>query len=407
MGRPAALVLVGKGGIVEQLDVVIIGGGAMGSAAAWQVAKTGRSVALLEAHAAGHTLGSSHGGSRIYRATYVQPEYLRLMQEALPLWDELESESGAQLLTRVGVVSHGFPPHDFEAPMRAYGIDLEVLTPADAQERWPAMRFEGKVLFEQDTAGRVNADRTIEVLQALAQRAGAVVRHESPVLAARGQHDGVVVVTQEKEYLAQRVVLATGGWLNTLATELLDLPQPLPLQVVEVAPVHFQIALGPGNGPSGQGSMTEANWPSFTHDHAPTNPVTGAPTRWPGIVYGLATDGEGIKVGFNAYGKRLTADTRTFTPREGDIELHQAYAREWLPGLDTSKVEALSCTYTRTPSDDFVLDRRGRVIVASCCSGHGFKFTPKIGALIAELVAQPLDQVPAQSEEIFSLSRYI
>lgn len=386
---------------MEHVDVVVIGGGAMGSAAAWQLAKRGKSVVVLEKYGPGHTQGSSHGGSRIYRATYAHPAYLNLMAQSLKMWDELEAETNTQLLTRVGVVSHGFPPHDFEAPMRAQGIDLEVLVPDAAVERWPGMRFEGKVLFEKDTAGRVNADLTLEVLQARAAELGAVIRYNSPVLSAQNVDAGVVVVTDQVEYLASRVVLATGGWMNELATELLGLKEPLPFTVVEVAPVHFQISAQTAGG------MTQENWPSFTHDHAPQDPATGKPTPWPGIVYGLATSGEGIKVGFNAYGKVVSSNNRTWKQAQGDLELHQAYAGRWLPGLDPAQVEPLSCTYTRTPTDDFILDRRGRVVIASCCSGHGFKFTPKIGSLIADLVTEPLTQDAALTHDLFTLRSHL
>ena len=386
---------------MEHVDVVVIGGGAMGSAAAWQLAKRGKSVVLLEQYGPGHTQGSSHGGSRIYRATYAQPEYLHLMAQSLKMWDELEAETNTQLLTRVGVVSHGFPPHDFEAPMRAQGINLEVLDPSAAHERWPAMLFEGKVLFEKDTAGRVNADLTLDVLQARAAQLGAVIRHNAPVISAHTEDCGVIVVTDQVEYLAQRVVLATGGWMNELAYGLLGLKDPLPLTVVEVAPVHFQISA------QASGAMTQENWPSFTHDHRPKDPKTGKATQWPGIVYGLATEGEGIKVGFNAYGKVVDAKNRTWQQGEGDLELHQAYARRWLPGLDADRVEPLSCTYTRTPTDDFILDRRGRVVIASCCSGHGFKFTPKIGSLIADLATQPLDHDSPLTHDLFTLNKHL
>lgn len=386
---------------MQHVDVVVIGGGAMGSAAAWQLAKRGKSVVLLEQYGPGHQKGSSHGGSRIYRATYAQSEYLDLMAQALPLWDGLEAETNTELLTRVGVVSHGYPPRDFETPMRAKGVNLQVMSPQEAQERWPAMRFEGKVLFEKDTAGRVNADLTIEVLQRRAAELGAVVRHHSPVLNARHEAGGVVVATADAEYFADRLVLATGGWMNQLAVDLLGLDRPLPLQVVEVAPVHFQINAKLAAG------MTEADWPSFTHDHAPVDPATGQPTRWPGIVYGLATTGEGIKVGFNAYGQEVSADARTWETRPGDVQLHQDYARQWLPGLDPEAVTEINCTYTRTPSDDFIMDRRGRVVVASCCSGHGFKFTPMIGKMLADLAEQPLDQEPAQAAELFALRNHI
>lgn len=408
----------------SKFDVVVIGGGAMGSAAAWQLAKRGRSVALLEQFGPAHVNGSSHGGSRIYRATYVQDEYLNLMKQALPMWEELEQESGARLLTRVGLVSHGFPPHDFEAPMRAHGIPLEVLTPQEAEERWPGMRFEGKVLFEHSTAGRVNADLTVAALQHRIVREGGEVHHNVQVLDVQPARNGLVVETTNGVLLADRVVLAAGGWTNRLAPKLLGLDQELPLRVVEVAPAHFQICATltqPGHSETdgGEGDegivvnqgqhhgLTEANWPAFTHDHAPTDPTTGAPTRWPGIVYGLATDGEGIKVGFNAYGRDTDPDARTWVPREGDRELHADYVRQWLPGLVPESAEFLSCTYTRTPTDDFLVDRVGRVVIASPCSGHGFKFTPVLGKMIADLACEDIDAPVTARPELFALRKLL
>lgn len=388
-----------------QWDVVIVGGGAMGSAAAWQLARRGRSVVVCEQFSVGHTRGSSHGGSRIYRTTYAQPEYVGLMRQALGEWDLLEAESGVNLLSRVGLVSHGFPPVDFEQPMRDAGIPVEVLSAVEAGERWPGMRCEGKVLFEHSTAGRVNADLAVAVLQQEAVRHGAQVRHNTRVIDVR-QHPGFVEVVTEGETLtASRVVLATGGWMNALAPRATGVDQALPLDVIEVAPAHFALA---ESLPSGDPNpMAEDTWPSFTHDHAPTHPVTGEPTRWPGIVYGLATPGEGIKVGFNAYGRTVTADTRTFTYAAGDDALHRDYVRQWLPGLNPDASEFLSCTYTKTPSNDFVLDRCGRVVVASPCSGHGFKFTPTLGGLIADLATEP-DHAPTSSvPELFRLAHHL
>lgn len=402
-----------------KFDVVVIGGGAMGSAAAWQLAKRGRSVALLEQFGPAHANGSSHGGSRIYRATYSQSEYLDLMAQALPMWDDLEEESGAKLLTRVGLVSHGFPPHDFEEPMRAHGIPLDVLSAEEAEERWPGMKFEGKVLYEHSTAGRVNADLTLAALQHRTAKMGGEIHHNTKVLDVQHVRNGMIIETTNGVFLADRVVLAAGGWTNKLAPKLLGLEGALPLSVVEVAPAHFQIkatfadatadpATHPAEG-EGEGKgivenqMTVANWPAFTHDHAPTNPATGEPTRWPGIVYGLGTDGEGIKVGFNAYGRITDPDERTWQPREGDLELHADYVREWLPGLVPESAEFMSCTYTRTPSDDFLLDRVGRVIVASPCSGHGFKFTPVLGKMIADLACEDIDAPVQGRPELFAL----
>lgn len=382
----------------EKLDVIVVGAGATGLATAWKLAQAGRSVTVLEQFSKAHKKGSSHGGSRIYRATYVQREYLDLMHHALEMWRELESDSGIKLLSEVGLVSHGFPPHDFEQPMRDAGIPLEVLTAHEAGERWPGLRFEGKVLHESKTAGRVNADQTLVALeQELVKHGGAVV-YNARVTDARVEADHVVVESEAGIFQAGQIVLAAGGWTNRLAPSLLGLDAPLDMEVIEVAPAHFAI------NPLTAGAMDESNWPSFTHDHAPVDPATGEPTRWPGIVYGLATDGEGIKVGFNAYGVSLDADARTFASRPGDLQLHADYVEQWLPGLDPTTGVDLSCTYTRTPTDDFLIDRRGRVVVASPCSGHGFKFMPALGEMIANVVLSDESDISSARPDLFSLA---
>lgn len=383
----------------EKFDVIVIGAGATGLATAWKLAQAGRSVKVLEQFEAAHKNGSSHGGSRIYRATYVQREYLDLMDRALGLWDELETESGLSLLSKVGLLSHGFPPRDYEQPMRDAGIPLEVLSPQEAQERWPGMKFEGKVLHEHKTAGRVNADRALVAFEQELVKLGGSVQYGARVIDARVEIDGVVVESTAGTFHADKVVLAAGGWTNKLAPKLLGEDAPLDLTVVEVAPVHFKINKDTAGG------MDESSWPSFTHDHAQVDPKTGQPTRWPGVVYGLATDGEGIKVGFNAFGVPLDADQRTFTSRPGDVELHADYAREWLPGVDASTAVDLSCTYTRTPTDDFLIDRRGRVVVASPCSGHGFKFMPALGEVISNVVLGDESEISSARPDLFSLAR--
>jgi sarcosine oxidase len=385
----------------EKLDVIVVGAGATGLATAWKIAQAGRSVTVLEQFGRAHKKGSSHGGSRIYRATYVQREYLDLMHHALDMWRELESDSGYRLLSEVGLVSHGFPPHDFEQPMRAAGIPLEVLRPEEAQERWPGMRFEGKVLHEHKTAGRVNADLTLVALEQELVRHGGSVVYGAQVTDVQAEVDGVIVESSAGTYRADKIVLAAGGWTNKLAPQLLGLDQPLDMKVVEVAPAHFDIVS------ERAGSLTESTWPSFTHDHASVDPTTGESSHWPGIVYGLATDGEGIKVGFNAYGVTLDPDQRTFTPRDGDVQLHADYVREWLPGLDAETAAPLSCTYTRTPHDDFLIDRSGRVVVASPCSGHGFKFMPALGEMIANVTLGDESEISSLRPDLFSLARVL
>ena len=206
-----------------EVDVVVVGGGVMGSAAAWQLAGRGLDVVLLERFAPGHVVGASHGASRLFRHTYTEPEYLDLVEEAGRLWRELEAASGVDVLTITGGVSHGpgVDPHLADA-LAARGIPFAWLTPEEAAERWPGLRFEGRVLHEPDTAGRLHADRAVGALQGAAIGSGAVVRHLVTVrrleVTAAGdpsrpeRTDRVRVVTDDGSVVARRVVVTVGAW---------------------------------------------------------------------------------------------------------------------------------------------------------------------------------------------------
>lgn len=362
--------------MTERIDHVVIGGGAMGSAAAWQLARRGREVVLLERFAPGHAQGASHGASRIHRSTYAQPEYLDLLIEAAGLWRLLEAEAGTRLLTSTGGVSHGAdraPRERVAAALRSRGIAHEWLDPAEAAERWPGLRFEGPVLHEGATAGRLHADRAVEALQRAAGTHGAVVRHRTRVLELRIEGDVVRVLGEGVDLLARRAVVAAGAWTGGLLDGLLPAGWRLPLVVTQEQPAHF--ALRPG-------APEEEAWPSFTH--APgSGPVRGG--SWPSGVYGLATPGEGIKAGFHGVGPVVDPDHRSYRPEPGQLALLREYVSQWIPGVDPDALEPISCTYTTTPDADFILDRIGPLVIAAGFSGHGFKFTPAVGRLLADL----------------------
>lgn len=366
---------------MENVDHLVIGGGVMGSAAAWQLARRGRSVVLLERFEPGHVQGASHGASRIYRQTYDRAEYLDLTIEALGLWRSLEDATGSELLTITGGVSHGAPAPSLVAAFEARGIAHEVLTPDEAAERWTGLRFEGSVLHETRTAGRLHADRAVLALQDDARAHGADVRHGVRVLSLTVAADGVVVETSDGPVRARRVVLAVGAWTGSL------LGRPLPLVVTQEQPAHFDLAY-------------PADWPSFTHQPLGVHP-------YPSGTYGLLTPGEGVKVGFHAVGPVTDPDHRTFTPEPGQLALLQRYAEQWMPGVDASTPHPISCTYTTTPDHDFILDRRGPLVVAAGFSGHGFKFGPAIGRVLADLADEPVDDPVRASDPAFHLSRLV
>ncbi|MDQ0374782.1 N-methyl-L-tryptophan oxidase [Cellulomonas humilata] len=358
----------------EHVDHVVVGGGVMGAAAAWQLARRGRQVVLLERFGRGHTWGASHGASRIYRNTYARAEYLDLVQEAFDLWRVLEDEAPAvgELLTITGGVSQGsVASRQVADAFVARGIPHEWLSAAEAHARWPGLAFEGDVLHETSTAGRVHADRAVEAFLQAAAAAGARVLHETPVRAVEQTGDGVRVVTDTGTWQATSVVVAVGAWTSGLLAGIPELADRL--VVTQEQPAHFALRL---DAPAAD------LWPSFTHDPP-------APHPWPSGVYGLATPGEGIKVGFHGVGPRTDPDRRTFTPEPHQLRQLRDYVAQWVPGADPDHLVPISCTYTTTPDHDFVLDRRGRVVVAAGFSGHGFKFAPALGRVLADLASEP------------------
>ena len=361
------------------LDTVVIGGGAMGSAAAWALSRRGRQVTLVEQFGPGHRIGASHGTTRNLNPGYHRPEYVAMLAEGLALWDELEQESGEQLLARTGVVNHGPEPlfAAVAAALEQAGIRAEFLHPAEAAERWRGIRFDQQVLHLPD-GGQLNPDAALPAMQRLAMVRGAEMRHHSKVVDFRVMDDGVRLVLESaagtEVVTAAQAVVTAGGWTEKLlggvvgnsAGPGLRIPQ---LRVTQEQPVHFRVT-DPG-----------AEWPGFNH-----YPGAGADYKgWYSPVYGMQTPGEGIKAGWHGVGPVVDPDRRSFLPEPVQLAALQEYARTWLPGVDADSFEAVSCTYTTTPDEDFVLDRIGPVVIGAGFSGHGFKFTPVIGRILADL----------------------
>jgi len=376
--------------VTTRVDVVVIGGGAMGSAAAWQLAGRGRDVLLLERFAAGHTNGASHGASRNFNQGYADPTYVPMLVEALPLWRELEAESGEVLLATTGIVHHGANP-SFDAvhdALTAAGIPAQFVPLDEAAERWPGIRFDSRVLFTPQS-GRLDADRSVTALQSGVVARGGQVRHGARVtnLRVRGDdevHVSFVASGSTETVIARRVVVSVGAWTSKLLAGRVAHPS---LVVTQEQPAHFALA---------DETMADAAWPGFNHA-----PSIGDPEYdyWRSPVYGMLTPGEGVKAGWHGAGPVTDPDRRTFLPEPEQLGALQRYAREWLPGVDSESFVPISCTYTTTPDENFVLDRVGPVVVAAGFSGHGFKFVPTVGRILADLV----EGLPAP--RLFALNR--
>ena len=346
---------------MQGADAVVVGAGAMGSATAWWLARRGRSVVLLEQFEQGHDRGSSHGATRIFRLAYPDPTYVRMAQEALPLWRELEDETGRRLLETTGAVDHGDPASmtATAAALDAAGAPYEILAADDAARRWPHMRFESSVLFHPD-GGRCLAGETVAALQERAGARGADVRFGTGPAEVTPRHDSVVVRAAGEEWEAPVAVVTAGGWLPAVVEGVVELPA---LTVTREQIQHFR--------PRDDAADPTA-WPSFIHHRRP----------W---VYGLFSAAEGLKVAAHHVGPVVDPDDESRAPRAEAAGEMSAYVREWFPGLDAEPTHPATCLYTTTATEDFVLDRRGPLVIGSPCSGHGFKFTPLIGRMLADL----------------------
>ncbi|WP_336992860.1 FAD-dependent oxidoreductase [Leucobacter sp. VD1] len=356
----------------ETFDSVVIGGGAMGLAAAWQLAQRGARVVMLERFEAGHARGASHGATRNMNNAYADAHFLDLYDEALRLFRELEQRTGRRLLVLDGLVTHGAEQRvqrSFEA-LRARGAAAEMVSAAAARERWPGLRFDTDALVNGD-AGRINAAETLEVLAELAGQHGAELRYRHRVVGIEPGADRVTITAEgpngRVRFDAERAIVAAGAWTAPLLDGLIPLP---PLTVTEEHPAHF--AIRPG--------YESAAWPSFNH-FPPELDVRGGSR---GTVYGMLTPGEGVKVGLHLTGEAVDPEARTFRATDALRRELRAHVAEWFPGLDPDTAEEISCTYTSTQSERFLLDTSGRITIAAGFSGQGFKFVPAIGRVLAD-----------------------
>ncbi|MGB3330678.1 MAG: FAD-dependent oxidoreductase [Thermomicrobiales bacterium] len=348
-------------------EYLVIGAGAMGSAAAWHLARRGKAPLLLEQFELNHMQGSSHGQTRNFNPAYPDPEYIALLKEAFTLYRELEADSGMALLRLVGLINIAPAAENaqLQAKSMAGGIDSTQLGPEEAKERWPGWRFEQSVLFFPQ-AGPVRADDTLRAFHGQIRALGGTILPNTRVTRIEINDDDAVVHTEDRAYRVRRLIVAAGGWSRKLLGDRLP-----PLRVTQEQPAHFPL-IAPTD---------ETLWPSFNH-----RPVDEAQYGfWRSGVYGLISPGEGLKVGWHAVGQEVDPDKRDFLPEPEQMKDLQRYVEEWIPGVDWTKPAPISCTYTLTDDENFILDREGPLTIAAGFSGHGFKFTPAIGRVLADL----------------------
>ncbi|MBE7163056.1 MAG: FAD-dependent oxidoreductase, partial [Williamsia herbipolensis] len=267
---------------------------------------------------------------------------------------------------RTGAVDHGRADvlHAIVAAFVEAGVPHERLTPVEAAERWPGLVFDDAVVAHA-AGGRIRSAAALDAFLDLATADGADLRFDHGVRSVTVvEDDAVVVLDDGRTIRTPSLVVAAGSWVPTLVGDVLrERGARLPaVTVTEEQPAHFP------------GHVADDSWPSFVH-----YPQDG------GDVYGLLTPGEGVKVGFHGTGPIVHPDERTFRPTEDGADALRRYVGRWVPGVDAERATPVSCLYDNTPDGDFVIDRTGPVTVATGFSGHGFKFAPVLGELVADL----------------------
>ena len=360
-------------------DVIVLGLGAMGSAAAYHLAAREKRVLGLEKFDAAHNLGSSHGDSRIIRQAYHEnPNYVPLARHAYQLWERLERDSGVSILRKTGGLMIGPPGSSVVEgailSAKQHGLAYEVLTAKDLRARFPELRPRpDETAMYEALAGFVRPEAAIQAHLALAASLGAELHFHEPVeeWSARAGGDGVVVKTARGIYEAERLVIAPGAWAPEILSNLhIDFD------------VHRRVMCW---------FKPTANAESFQPDRFPIYiwDVDGK-----NIFYGFPATGgpdSSVKAAMHSGGQRTTANTLDREVSAADVAEVAQYLDRFIPALNGVCERAAACMYTLTSDEHFVVSvhpDHPQVSVAAGFSGHGFKFSCVIGEILADLAVE-------------------
>ena len=358
--------------MAESYDVIIIGLGGMGSAAAYHLARRGQRVLGLEKFTPAHDKGSSHGGSRIIRQSYFEdPAYVPLLLRAYELWEGLAQDSGQEVYRLTGGLFLG-PPDCLTVAgslraSREWSLPHEVLDAGEIRSRFPNFTPEpGDVGLYEAKAGFARPEMTVAAHLDLAARVGATLRFGEEVQGWSETATGVTVTTAAGTYTAGQLVICPGAWAPQLLAEL-GIPITVERQVL-----YWLDPVG--------GTAPFEDQPIFINENANGMQIYGFP----------AIDGPdgGVKVAFFRKGQECTPETIDRVVHPEEISAMRDRATELLPALTGDCVHSATCMYSNTSDEHFVITRHpayANVTVACGFSGHGFKFVPVVGEIVADL----------------------
>ena len=352
-------------------DVIVLGLGVMGSAAAYHLAQAGQRVLGLEQFAFDHTLGSSNDASRIYRHAYDHPAYVALARAAYPLWRKLQDESGLRFMQQTGALDFGpgtAPTlNAFRATLADSRIAHDWLTPEEVAQRFPQFRLDDDMmgLYHAD-AGYLAAATCVRALEQQARRHGAVLIADARVDRIDLQADSVTVHTAEDTFSAARLIVTAGSWAQKL---LVQVDLALPLIATRQQVLYFET--------KDLRQFEPERFPVFIGHVAP----------W---YYGLpSVDGSGLKTAVhNTHDVGVDPDTMQRTVDPEHVEMVRGFLRRHLPLADSAPRSTRTCIYTMTPDEHFIIGQHPahpQVTIGAGFSGHGFKFGVLVGQILTDL----------------------
>ncbi|HEY3626185.1 MAG TPA: N-methyl-L-tryptophan oxidase [Terracidiphilus sp.] len=358
-------------------DVIVLGLGAMGSAAAQHLAERHVRVLGIEQFTPPHDKGSSHGGTRMIRQAYWESaDYIPLVLRAYELWRRLEHDAGTKLLTITGGLILGHPSSQLVrgaiAAALTHGIPHSVLSPAEVRARFPAITpLDDDVALHEELAGYVLPEECIRAQLKVAAQCGAELHFDEKVLTWKALGGQVEVTTGRAVYQAHHLIIAAGPWASQA------FPDLFPLRVTRQVMTWIQPA-------SSLEQFLPARFPVFLCD-SPEDGLLG---------YGFpAVDGPsgGVKVAIHGSSIECLPDTidRVIHAIDGAEVIRRLRPR--FPALDGEILKATTCMYTMTPDEHFIIGPHPHlpsVSIACGFSGHGFKFAPVVGEILADLATQ-------------------
>ncbi len=388
--------------MTDHFDYMVLGLGAMGSATCYQIAKRGGKVLGIDQYSPPHRHGSSHGDSRITRQAIGEGEsYVPLVLRSNEIWKEIESETGRKLLHVVGglimtsgenLMHHG--SNFFEQMITAakkYDIKFSLLSYKDMAQRFPQFKLTGKERgYYEYGAGYLNPEACVETQLFLAEKYGATLKKNEKVLEVKTLgNDKIEIITTKRTYETEKLILSAGPWI----------PKLLGASYAKLFIIYRQVLFW--------FAMEEVDW--YFPDKCPiyiwlygNNPND--------VVYGFpAIDGltGGVKIASEQYTSSTDPDSVSLkVTSQEERFMYEKFVEPHFRGLTHKTIKTAACLYTVTPDSNFVIDfhpEHKNIVIASPCSGHGFKHSSAIGEVLAQMCIDGKSKIDISK---FSLSRF-